>query len=269
MQSFKNVVSPIDLEKRMGKDDLILLDCRRERGANHIVGAQMVDFEKDLTGQIIPGITGRHPLPRIDRFVDLCSKWGIDENKQVVVYDEYTGAWAARLWWMLKWLGHEHVAVLDGGWKYWQQENKPTTSGFIYPSPKKFVPKEDRSRLVPRSEIESIVQGKSKAILLDARAPERYRGEYEPYDPIAGHIPSAINLPFSENVNSEGLWRSKAEIKKRMSPVITDDENQETICYCGSGITACHNVLAASYAGLKMPRLYAGSWSDWINTMKE
>ena len=143
----------------------------------------------------------------------------------------------------------------------------PTTSGIIYPQRREFIVNENRSWIAHRHEIVALTKSKASN-LVDSRAPARYRGEHEPIDPIAGHIPSAINIPFSENINN-GLWRSKAEIKSRLSPVFGNDQAQSTIFYCGSGVTACHNILASQYVGLPMPRLYVGSWSDWINTLEE
>lgn len=261
---FSDIINADQLVPLLGNDKLVILDCRRTRDVTHIQGAQPVDFEKELTGKIIKGVTGRHPLPRIDKFADQCGRWGIDETKQVVVYDESTGAWASRLWWMLRWLGHENVAVLNGGWEHWLAQDLPTTSGIIYPQSRTFTVNENRNWIAHRHDVIEVSQRK-KSNLVDSRAPGRYRGEFEPIDPIAGHIPSAINIPFSENVE-DGLWRSKTEVKSRLSPVFDGGQSQSTIFYCGSGVTACHNILASQYVGLPMPRLYAGSWSDWINT---
>lgn len=265
---FTDIINADELVKLLGNDRLIVLDCRRESDVIHIQGAQPIDFEKDLTGKIIKGITGRHPLPRIDEFAEQCGRWGIDETKQVVIYDEKKGAWASRLWWMLRWLGHENVAVLNGGWAHWIDQDLPTTSGIIYPQRRTFTVRENRDWIAHRHEIVSVTESKQD-YLIDSRTPGRYRGEYEPIDPIAGHIPSAINIPFEENVE-DGLWRSKEAIANRLAPVFSGDESDSsTIFYCGSGVTACHNILASQYAGFSMPRLYVGSWSDWINTMAE
>ena len=263
-----NIIQSNELQSLLGKDNVVVLDCRRKRDVLHIQGAQPVDFEKELTGKIITGITGRHPLPKIDEFAAQCGRWGIDETKQVVVYDENSGAWASRLWWMLRWLGHENVAVLNGGWDHWVENDLPTTSGIIYPQSRTFTVKENRSWLAHRHEIQNLIKGTSSN-LIDSRDAGRYRGEFEPIDPIAGHIPTAINLPFSENLNDNSLWRSEEEIELRLKPVFGTDGEQETVFYCGSGVTACHNILASQYAGLPMPRLYVGSWSDWINTMEK
>jgi len=266
IMTYSNIIQADQLKSLLGKDNVVILDCRRELGVLHIQGAQIVDFEKELTGKIIKGITGRHPLPRIDDFAEQCGRWGIDESKQVIIYDEKTGAWASRLWWMLRWLGHEKVAVLNGGWDHWVKADLPTTSGIIYPQKRIFKVHENRSWIAHRYEVQKAIQG-NNTNLVDSRAAERYRGEFEPIDPIAGHIPTALNLPFSENLNDDGLWRPSAEIEHRLKPVLPADNQQQTIFYCGSGVTACHNILASQYADLPMPRLYVGSWSDWINTM--
>ncbi len=264
--TYSNIIHADQLEVLLGKENLVLLDCRRQREVTHLQGAQSVDFEKELTGKIIKGITGRHPLPRIDEFAHQCGIWGIDASRQVVIYDENSGAFASRLWWMLRWLGHENVAVLNGGWDHWVKGGGGTTSGIVYPQTQTFHVNENRSGIVYRHEVQEAISGES-TILIDSRAAGRYRGEVEPIDPIAGHIPTAVNLPFAENLKEDGLWRPKAEIRKRLKPVFPADQNQQTIVYCGSGVTACHNILASQYADLPMPRLYVGSWSDWINTM--
>ncbi len=168
---------------------------------------------------------------------------------------------------MLRWLGHENVAVLNGGWDHWVKSDQATTSGIIYPQRKTFKVNENRSWIAYRHEIQAAIEG-SNTNLVDSRAAARYRGEHEPIDPIAGHIPTAVNLPFAENIDTDGLWRSREAIAKRLKPVFSANEPQQTITYCGSGVTACHNILASQYAGYEMPRLYVGSWRDWINTMK-
>lgn len=261
-----NIIDPDILKKIIDSDTTIILDCRRERETERIKGAIYVDFERDLTGLKVKGITGRHPLPRIDAFVDNCREWGITSDTQVVVYDEDTGAWASRLWWMLRWIGHDKVAVLNGGWQYWKSQGFPISQVAKEVQKSNFKPKERPHWIATRSDVQN-AQENNNQMIVDARAAERYRGEFEPIDPIAGHIPTAINLPFSENTDASGKWRDKNEIHKRFQPVISDSAENQTIFYCGSGVTACHNILATQYAGLAMPKLYVGSWSDWINTM--
>lgn len=261
MKSYTTLIDAKDLIDNLGKDKLILLDCRRKRGVQHIQGAQLVNYAKDLKGKIIKGVTGRSPLPKVDVFIKKCSQWGIDATKQVVVYDENNGAYAARLWWMLKWLGHEQVAVLNGGWGNWVDLVLPMSSGIIKPQKTNFEAQEHRDMLVYKHEVAQIVDQR-EALLVDARAPERYRGEVEPVDHRAGHIPSSINLPHSENCDEKGLWKNKVELRKRIIPITT--KGQSTVMYCGSGITACHNILAAEHSGLRRPKLYVGSWSEWI-----
>lgn len=257
----QTIIEAAELKPLLGKDNVVLLDCRRQRGVQHIQGAQLVHFGKDLKGKIIKGVTGRSPLPRIDTFVKKCCEWGIDATKQVIVYDENNGAFAARLWWMLQWLGHENVAVLNGGWDHWVAMKFPMTSGIIAPRRTDFQPKENRDMLVYRHDVEQMIKDK-KDVLVDARAAERYRGEVEPVDPKAGHIPTAINLPHAENCDDQSLWKSKQAIEDRLAPIISD--HHTTVMYCGSGVTACHNILAAKYVGMPAPKLYVGSWSGWI-----
>ncbi|MBT8219664.1 MAG: sulfurtransferase [Bacteroidia bacterium] len=262
-----NVIDAFELRNLIDQDSVIILDCRRERNEERIEGAQFVDFEIELTGQIIKGITGRHPLPRIDEFVKTCRKWGIGNDQQVVVYDESTGAWASRLWWMLRWLGHDSVAVLNGGWNYWKAQDFPISEKPKVHPESDFIPSENKDWIATRSDVIQ-AQNNNKQMIVDARAAKRYRGEHEPIDPVAGHIPTAINLPFVENMNESGLWREKIEIKQRFEPVMNSDKENRTIMYCGSGVTACHNILATQFAELPIPRLYVGSWSDWINTLQ-
>jgi thiosulfate/3-mercaptopyruvate sulfurtransferase len=185
--------------------------------------------------------------------------WGIGGASQVVVYDDASGAFAARLWWMLKWLGHERVAVLDGGFGAWQASGFPVTTETTLSAVGDFMPRQRRELLVGAGELLASAERK----LFDARAPERFRGEVEPIDPVAGHIPSAENLPFSGNLR-DGRFLSPSELRARLDRALDGTPPERAVVYCGSGVTACHDVLAFAHAGLPLPRLYAGSWSEWI-----
>jgi thiosulfate/3-mercaptopyruvate sulfurtransferase len=206
-------------------------------------------------------VTGRHPLPSVDLFVSKLRSWGIGNASQVVAYDDAGGAFAARLWWMLRWLGHEAVAVLDGGFPAWVAEGRPVTAELPLVSPGDFTPRPRPDLLVTAALLAAPESRAGK--LFDARAPERYRGDIEPIDPVAGHIPGAENLPFAENLR-DGRFKPAAELRARLAAALGATQPEDAVVYCGSGVTACHDVLAFAQAGLPLPKLYAGSWSEWI-----
>lgn len=270
---YTTLISTTVLANHLTDPDWALMDCRfslddPERGRRdyqpaHIPGAVYAHLNEDLSGPVIPGRTGRHPLPEVEVIAHTLSQWGIDASVQVVAYDDAGGSIAARLWWMLRWLGHDAVAVLDGGWPQWQREGRPVRSGTESRAPRTFVPHPQPHLLASTSEIESSLLDHTSR-LLDARAVERYRGEVEPIDPVAGHIPGAISAPFTENLNPDGCFRSPEEIRARFQALLREAPIDRVICYCGSGVTAAHNLLALAHAGLGDARLYAGSWSEWI-----
>jgi thiosulfate/3-mercaptopyruvate sulfurtransferase len=256
---------------RLTEPNLCIVDCRaslNDVGAGrtafakgHLPDARFADLLEDLSGPIVPGQTGRHPLPSVESFADKARAWGISGASQVVAYDDAGGAFAARLWWLLRWLGHDAVAVLDGGFPAWVGEGRPVTDELRPVAPGDFTPRPRRELLVTARELASPESLARK--LFDARAPERFRGEVEPLDPVAGHIPGAVNLPFAENLK-DSRFRSPAELRERLATALDGTAPEEAVVYCGSGVTACHDVLAFAHAGLPLPRLYAGSWSEWI-----
>jgi thiosulfate/3-mercaptopyruvate sulfurtransferase len=203
-------------------------------------------------------------LPEKDEWRERVSQWGIDPGKQVVAYDDMGGAFAARLWWLLRWIGHDRVAVLDGGWQGWCRQQRPIASG--NPGP------EVCSReLNPYPQLPSLTRQVAAAdlltgnlLLLDARDEPRYRGEVEPIDPVAGHIPGALCFPFSGNLSPDGYFKSPGELKDRFSSLLSNSNPPRIACYCGSGVTASHNILSMVHAGMPEPALYPGSWSEWI-----
>ena len=238
-----------------------LLDCRaaladpehgrRAFAAGHIPGAQHADLGRDLSG--VPGEAGRHPLPDPAQLVARLCHWGVCDDDQVVVYDDAGGAFAGRAWWLLRWLGHEQVALLDGGFAAWkgalsQRAERPERGRFSQRPP--------IARVV---EADAILADLEQLSLVDARARARFDGRDEPIDPVAGHIPGASCLPFQGNLDAAGYFRPAAELRERFSAL-----GEDPVCYCGSGVTAAHNVLAMRIAGLPEPRLYPGSWSEWI-----
>lgn len=268
---FCAVISCSELASRLTEPDLRIVDCRaslqdvtRGRAAfaeAHLPGATFADLLDDLSGPIVPGQTGRHPLPPVATFAAKVRGWGIGAASQVVVYDDAGGAFAARLWWMLRWLGHDAVAVLDGGFQAWVAEGRPVSDAVAQIAPGTFTPQPRPHLLSTARELE-VPQSVARK-LFDARAPERFRGDVEPIDPVAGHIPGAVNLPFAENLK-DGRFRTPAELRERFAAALDGTSAEEAVVYCGSGVTACHDVLAFAHAGLPLPRLYAGSWSEWI-----
>jgi thiosulfate/3-mercaptopyruvate sulfurtransferase len=226
-------------------------DARGKYDAGHIPGAVFVDLERDLSQ---PGGPGRHPFPPEGQFARLLSRLGISEATQVVVYDDSSGSVATRLWFMLRVHGHQQVSVLDGGFPAWVAAGLPLSGEEprIAPAPLRKLSL-DRSRVLDLAD----VLRRGKADLIDARAPERYRGEVEPIDKQAGHIPGALNAPWSANLTAAGRFRPPAELRELYT------KYTEPIVSCGSGVTACHDALAIELAGLPPARLYVGSWSDW------
>jgi thiosulfate/3-mercaptopyruvate sulfurtransferase len=221
------------------------------------------DLATDLSSPVVPGVTGRHPLPEADVLCQRFSEWGVDESVQVVVYDQGPGMIAARLWWMLRWLGHDNVAVMDGGWSKWQDEGKPVTKDVMITSPRQFTPKVHNEFVASVEDVlASTLNTNSK--LLDARAADRFRGENETLDAVAGHIPHAISMPFMNNVGSDGCLRSEGELREMYKTLFGDTQASDAIVYCGSGVTAALTILAMVHVGFGMARLYPGSWSHWI-----
>ena len=225
----------------------------------HIPAALYAHLDRDLSGTKT-GANGRHPLPEPKAFVSWAGKQGLQPTDQVVCYDGGSGAMASRLWWMLRWVGHETVAVLDGGFAKWQREGRPVTTDVPQVVPVAY-PGHAKTPMVAYL---SLVEKKfKKAVLLDARAPARYRGEQEPIDPVAGRIPGAKNRFNNDNLTADGTFKPAAELKKEFLAVLGDRNPADVINYCGSGVAACHNALAMEIAGLGGSRVYPGSWSEW------
>ena len=248
-------------------EDLRIADCRfylddPSRGhaeylAGHIPGARYFSLDDDLTGAIGPG---RHPLPDTSSFVEKLGRVGIGNQHTVVVYDDSAGSIAARLWWMLRSLGHENTFVLDGGWAAWAAQPRSVTTEIPEWPAAEFVGADSWTGVIDRDDIAGTEQD---LVLIDARAAERYRGETEPIDPVAGHIPGAFNLPYQDNTDESGRFVAADELGKRFAVAQSDGT---VVCYCGSGVTACHNLLALDIAGYSGALLYPGSWSDWCTS---
>jgi thiosulfate/3-mercaptopyruvate sulfurtransferase len=261
----------IDLQQAAGlieDGSPVVVDCRfyledEDRGreayeAGHIPTAQYAHLNQDLSDLSMPA-AGRHPLPSETDMVDLFGRMGIAGGRQVIVYDDANGAAAARLWWMLRYMGHEQVAVLDGGFPAWRDAGLPLVVGIERGEAAKFAGQARRDMLVDREEIGS------EMLLVDSRAPERYRGETEPIDPIAGHIPGAINRFHKDNFDEHGRILPGLTLRTQFENILGDVPAAEATFYCGSGVTACNNLLALAHAGLGDGRLYAGSWSQWCS----
>lgn len=230
---------------------------RRVYDQSHLPGAIYAHLDDDLSGPIIAGKTGRHPLPDRQAFVRAVQSWGISNDDQVVVYDDNTGAVAARLWWMFRWLGHERVAVLNGGFDAWLEQEQPVSGEVPGVAPTEFVAGEPLTRTISAVDIAS-----HQGPVTDAREPARFRGDSEPIDKVAGHIPGASNLPFAGNMQ-DGKIAPADQLKQHFARSGLTEQD-DIVCYCGSGVTAAHNILALRLAGYPEPRLYPGSWSEWI-----
>ena len=226
----------------------------------HIPRALFAHLDRDLSAPKT-GRTGRHPLPDPKDFVAWLERSGVLRADQVVCYDAGNGAMAARLWWMLRWIGHEAVAVLDGGLAKWLAEARPLSAEVP-----RFQPSQYSLHLKPQAHVgaSDVERHGNEMLLLDARAPARYRGEQEPIDPVAGRIPGARNRFNMDNVSPQGTFKSAGQLKQEFQAVLGDRAPSEVVHYCGSGVAACHNLLAMEIAGLAGGRLYAGSWSEWI-----
>jgi thiosulfate/3-mercaptopyruvate sulfurtransferase len=267
----RTLVSAEWLAEKLGSPLLCLFDCRfelsnpgygRESYADeHIPTAIFADLEGDLSAPRTSS-SGRHPLPAPDRFAAKLRDWGVSEDSQVVVYDDSAGMYAARLWWMLRWLGHDRVAVLDGGLRRWRQLDLPLQELAERPRTGNFMARQRPAMLANIEQVASVVTDNSLR-LLDARAPERFRGEMEPLDPIAGHVPGARNHPFMSSVGDDARFLPVERLRYMLDGSLDGATSERTITMCGSGVTACHLLLAMEHADLPGAKLYVGSWSEW------
>lgn len=270
---YTTIVSTTVLAENLDNSRWVVIDCRfrlndpefgrRAYAAQHIPGAFYAHLDQDLSGQVIKGKTGRHPLPDPNAFARTCASWGIGPGVQVVGYDDMGGAMAARVWWLLRWLGHPSVAVLDGGIVQWEAEGRPLVKALPEARAGEFVPRENDTLAVNTSEVERLSSDPA-TVIVDSRAAERYSGEFEPIDPVAGHIPGAVNLPHFLHVGADGRFLPREVIRENLLQVLEGRDAEQSIFYCGSGVTAAHNLLAMEYAGLHGAKLYPGSWSEWI-----
>ena len=250
---------------------LVIVDCqfklddplwgRAAYERAHIPGAAYADLNRDLSGTP-SGTNGRHPLPPVEAAQNTFSRLGIDRGRQVVAYDQDNGMFASRLWWMLRWLGHDAVAVLDGGLAGWINDGFPTSSTVEVPARRSFDAQPRRDAMVTADEVAARL-GASEHRLIDARAPQRFRGEVEPIDRAAGHIPGARNYFFMKSVDVNGRFDAPDALRARLESALDGVSPERAVCYCGSGVTAAHVLLAMEHAGLRGAKLYPGSWSEW------
>ena len=276
--SIAQLISPQQLAERLQRPGLVILDCRsslddldygqRSYAEGHIEGSSYADLLNELSGPIIKGVTGRHPLPDPQTLAERLRFWGVNSDSEIVLYDDGPGAYAARAWWLLAWLGkREGVYVLDGGLKAWHAAGLPLSLDPPQHAEGTFQGKPDDSLVLTAHDLQARL-GQPDMTLIDARAAARFRGEVEPIDPIAGHIPGAQCAAFTDNLGADGRFLPAEQLKKRFAETLNGRAPEQLVAYCGSGVTACHNLFALCLAGYPLGGLYAGSWSEWINDPK-
>lgn len=266
------IISAQELAAHLDDPDWRLFDCRHELEKpdageaayreSHLPNAQFLHLERDLSGPKT-GKNGRHPLPDPELLAAKLGQLGVSNNTQVVAYDNSGGMFAARLWWLLRWLGHENVAVLDGGIAAWRRAGQSLTAKVAAPIPAKFSWRLSRE-IVNADYVQAHLRGHSM-LVIDARSPERFRGENETLDRVGGHIPGAINRFFKDNLTPDGDFKSAEQLQQEFESLLRGRPVETAVSQCGSGITACHNLLALEIAGLAGARLYPGSWSEWCS----
>jgi thiosulfate/3-mercaptopyruvate sulfurtransferase len=265
------LVTVADLQQHLFDHDWCLVDCRHDLAdfgagfrayeAGHIPGATFAHIEEDLSGEKT-GRNGRHPLPDRDALAAIFRDWGISNGTQIVAYDAQGGQFAGRLWWLARWLGHEQVALLDGGWQAWLAQTQWTSVAGDDRVPGTFEPRAPLVAVLDAGAVLAATRDPGM-LVVDARAPERYAGTVEPIDPVAGHIPGAVNR-FWQNNLADGFFKTPAQLRAEFDALRAGRAPEQLVHHCGSGVTAAHNVLAMHIAGLPGAPLYAGSWSEWI-----
>ncbi len=259
-------------------DHCVVVDCRhdlfdanagrRAYAAGHIPGAHFLHQDDDLAGAT-NGRNGRHPLPEPGELAARLRAIGLSRDQQLVAYDDQGGMLASRLWWLARWIGHSRVAVLDGAIGAWKRAGYPLSTETVRCAAGDFVAAAPLARAVSTADIAAEIAAAKRSpeggsgVLLDARIPERYAGEIEPLDPVAGHIPGALNWPFQRNLRPDGRFKPAEALRAQYSSLLGDTPAERVVHYCGSGITACHNMIAMELAGMGESALYPGSWSEW------
>jgi thiosulfate/3-mercaptopyruvate sulfurtransferase len=274
---YTTLIGSAELEAHISDTDWAVLDCRFELGRpewgasayaeGHVPNAIYAHLDRDLSSPVT-STSGRHPLPLLEAFTATLGRWGIDENVQVVAYDQNNGAYASRLWWLLRWVGHIRVAVLNGGFAAWQQTGLPVSKQPGVRQPRRFTPNRAQAGVVSTVELEKLLAagqlGTGARTLIDARSADRFAGQNETIDPVAGHVPGASNHPFADNLDAQGRFLPPHLLRSKWLETLRGQAPATAIAMCGSGVTACHNLLALEAAGLPGAQLYAGSWSEWI-----
>lgn len=268
---FTTLVSADRLAQHLHDPQWVVFDCRfaltrpesgRQAYAKaHIPGARYAHLDEDLSGQVSSN-SGRHPLPDPAVLARKLGRWGVGQGQQVVVYDDSFGSMAVRLWWLLRWLGHDAVALLDGGFPSWAKQGRELSAEIPVVRPAEFHPAPDDSMWVGSDAVLEALH--HKCVIIDARAEERFSGFIEPLDKVAGHIPGSLNSPFEDNLDMRGNFLPAGELHAHYESLLHGARPDEVIHMCGSGVTACHNLLAMEIAGMAGGKLYAGSWSEWI-----
>lgn len=268
---YSNIISTADTAQNLDNPDWLFFDCRFELSEpvageymykrEHLPGAQYAHLEKDLSGPVTRK-NGRHPLPDPTLFAKQLGLWGIDSNKQVVAYDDGLAIYAARFWWLLRWMGHNRVAVMDGGFKKWLKEKRPITAERPVVQPTEFTggprPEQQRDLAWLQAHI-----NEPQLKILDARSLDRFNGIGETFDPVGGHIPGAENRFFRRNFDEEGCFKSPQDLQEEYQAILGEHKPNQVVHTCGSGVSACNNLLAMEVAGLSGSVLYPGSWSEW------
>jgi thiosulfate/3-mercaptopyruvate sulfurtransferase len=270
---YNTLIAAADLARHVKDPNWVVLDCRHdltspEAGkaaydAGHIPDAQFAYLDLELSDKSLSpdgAFRGRHPLPERNAFVETLRRWGVNHGSQVVAYDAHGGMFAARLWWMLRWVGHDAAAVLDGGLPAWQALGMPLSAEAVTRPRGNVEPHYARAAMVSADDVLANLSNPVRTVI-DARAPDRFRGENETLDPVGGHIPGAKNRFFKDNLQADGRFKPAEQLRAEFCALITAPE--ASIMQCGSGVTACHNLLALEVAGLPGAALYPGSWSEW------
>jgi thiosulfate/3-mercaptopyruvate sulfurtransferase len=272
MRHFTTLIDTNTLSEQLGRDDLALFDCRFDLGnvawgeteysRAHLPGALYLHLDRDLSSPITAN-SGRHPLPDPERFAARLAELGVGPDSQIVAYDQGNAAYAARLWWLARWIGLRNVAVLDGGIAAWRVAGLPLEAAVRTPAPRA-LPLSLATNAWVSSETVDELRVRAGNLLVDARGAERFAGRNETLDPVAGHVPGARNRPFLDNLGADGRFLPADELRQRFGVLLGSVPPSGVIAMCGSGVTACHNLLALEHAGFHGARLYAGSWSEWI-----
>lgn len=269
---YNTIISAQQLNDISSDDNVRVFDCRfslkdpqgglKSYQAGHLPAAQFADIDTQLSSTMTES-TGRHPLPDVDVFLAQLREWGVNNDTKVIAYDDISGAFAARLWWMMRWVGHNKVAVLDGGMQKWTDQGYSLSQQDASFTMGNFSGQANMDWLVDIDTVRSQLDN-NQITLIDARAVDRFTGKDQTTDPVPGHIPGAQNLPFGGNLTKDGFMQSPEVIKQRFANIIQDQSLTNVVNMCGSGVTACHNLLAQAVAGMPPTKIFIGSWSQWI-----